>query len=257
MQPLNNHNTPLAENRADEPGILTPDEFRRLSRRQLLAVVPALSLGLLTIPFLRERVLTSGLALADRASESIYSAVRLAPTFAHEQLTMLEQFPLNSIGAHEPEIDFDAWELFVEGEVARPGRYPLSAIQALPKYAQNVRHICIEGWSVVGSFGGARFDDFLTFVGANKNARFVEVACYDDYYTSYDIASCRHPQSLLCYEMYGQPLTRSHGAPLRVHMPTKLGYKSAKYLFSIRVSNELSKQRGFWEDQGYSWHGGI
>ena len=71
------------------------------------------------------------------------------------------------------------------------------------------------------------------------------------------MASCLHPQTLLCYEMYGKPLDRGHGAPLRIHMPTKLGYKSSKYLISLRVSNVLSRDKGFWEDQGYSWYAGI
>ncbi len=97
----------------------------------------------------------------------------------------------------------------------------------------------------------------LQLVGADPAARFVEVACLDDYYSSYDVESCLHPQTLLCWEMYGQPLTAEHGAPLRLHMPVKLGYKSAKYIYSIRVSNVLGKEKGFWEDQGYSWYGGI
>ena len=110
---------------------------------------------------------------------------------------------------------------------------------------------------VIGNFGGARLSDFLQMVGADPAARFVEVSCLDDYYSSYDIESCLHPQTLLCWEMYGQALTAEHGAPLRLHMPVKLGYKSAKYIYSIRVTNVLGKEKGFWEDQGYSWYGGI
>jgi DMSO/TMAO reductase YedYZ molybdopterin-dependent catalytic subunit len=64
------------------------------------------------------------------------------------------------------------------------------------------------------------------------------------------MASALHPQSLLCYEMYDQPLTREHGAPLRLRMPTKIGYKQAKYLTSFRVTDVLAKV-GYWEDQGY------
>jgi DMSO/TMAO reductase YedYZ molybdopterin-dependent catalytic subunit len=115
-----------------------------------------------------------------------------------------------------------------------------------------VRHVCIEGWSAIGSFGGVRMADFLTMVGASATAGYVEVACLDDYYTSYDMVSCRHPQTLLCDQMYGRPLDRGHGAPLRVHMPTKLGYKSAKGLFSLKVTSRPPRQRGF-----YPWHGGL
>ncbi len=60
-----------------------------------------------------------------------------------------------------------------------------------------------------------------------------------------------HPQTLLCYEMYDRPLSRGHGAPLRLQIPTKIGYKQAKYLTYLAVSHVL-KSAGYWEDQGYS-----
>lgn len=242
---------------ADSPDALSDAQLRRLTRRHLLALAPLASLGLLAIPSLRQRFLSLGLDFSDRVSEAVFRPSQLAPTFRDDQLTPAEQFPYNSIGPDEPDVDLASWELLVEGMVARPGSYSLAAIQALPKVEQNARHVCIEGWSVIGKFGGARFADFLDHVGADPAARFVEVLCHDDYYTSFDMASCRHPQTLLCYEMYGRPLDRGHGAPLRVHMPTKLGYKSAKYLFSLEVRDRPPRKRGFWEDQGYSWHGGI
>ena len=66
-----------------------------------------------------------------------------------------------------PRVDLEKWTLTVEGDVQRPGEYKLAQIQALPKINQNTRHICVEGWDVIGSFGGARISDFLTLVGAN------------------------------------------------------------------------------------------
>jgi len=156
-----------------------------------------------------------------------------------------------------PDVSLDAWRLEVSGLVRKPGEYTLDDIRALPKIVQNTRHVCVEGWAVIGSFGGSRVADFLTRVGADESARFLELRCADDYYESVDMASIRHPQSLLCYEMYGAPLTRTHGAPLRLVMPTKLGYKQAKYIVGLRVSNVLPAASGYWEDQGYSWHGGL
>lgn len=99
--------------------------------------------------------------------------------------------------------------------------------------------------------------DFLAAAGAEPDARFLEVRCEDDYYESIDLASARHPQSLLCYEMYGAPLTREHGAPLRLVMPTKLGYKQPKYVVGLKVTNVFATRRGYWEDQGYPWYGGL
>jgi DMSO/TMAO reductase YedYZ molybdopterin-dependent catalytic subunit len=119
-----------------------------------------------------------------------------------------------------------------------------------------LRNVCVEGWDVIGNFGGARLSDFLKAIGADTTARFVTVECADDYYESLDMATALHPQTLLCYEMYGKPLTREHGAPLRLQIPTKVGYKQAKYLTSLRVTNVLDKV-GYWEDQGFSHFYGL
>lgn len=228
-----------------------------MSRRELLKLTPIVAMGAFAVPKSNERLIKSGMNLSDRASQLFFNRDRLAQTFDDRDLTPLEKFPVNSYSEYDPSADLEKWTLTVEGMVERPGEYKLEQIKALPKHTQNVRHICIEGWDVIGAFGGARLSDFLRIVGADRSARFVEVACLDDYYSSYDIESCLHPQTLLCYEMYDQPLTPAHGAPLRIHMPVKLGYKSAKFLYSIRVSNVLSREKGFWEDQGYSWYGGI
>jgi DMSO/TMAO reductase YedYZ molybdopterin-dependent catalytic subunit len=220
-------------------------------------MAPLAAAGLLLTDAGRAWVLQNGLSLSDRAASLTLRNGHLAPTFADADVTPIERFPLNSYLADDPELDLDAWQLEVSGLVRRPGVYALDALQRLPKVTQNTRHICIEGWDVIGSFGGARIADFLAHVGADPDARFLEVACADDYYESIDMATVRHPQSLLCYEMYGQPLTREHGAPLRLVMPTKLGYKQAKYVVSLNVTDVLSARRGYWEDQGYPWHGGL
>jgi DMSO/TMAO reductase YedYZ molybdopterin-dependent catalytic subunit len=121
---------------------------------------------------------------------------------------------------------------------------------------QNTRHVCVEGWDVIGRFGGARLSDFLTMIGADTSARFITVGCADDYYESLDMATALHPQTLLCYEMYDRPLSREHGAPLRLNIPTKIGYKQAKYLTELKVTNVLDRV-GYWEDQGYSSFYGL
>jgi DMSO/TMAO reductase YedYZ molybdopterin-dependent catalytic subunit len=70
-------------------------------------------------------------------------------------------------------------------------------LRALPQYAQVTRHICVEGWSAIGKWGGPRFGDFLRAVGADLSARYVGFQCADDYYTSIDMATALHPQTLL------------------------------------------------------------
>jgi DMSO/TMAO reductase YedYZ molybdopterin-dependent catalytic subunit len=231
-------------------------KFKTISRRELLKLTPVLALGAFAIPQLQKPLLKGGLAFSDWASARLFRSGHLAPTFAATDLTPFEKFPINGYDVDDPGVDFDKWTLTVTGSVQKPGDYTLAQIQALPKVTQNTRHVCVEGWDVIGNFSGVRLSDFLKLIGADPTARFVIVECADDYYESLDMATAMHPQSLLCYEMYGHPLTREHGAPLRLNIPTKIGYKQAKYLTDLKVSHVLEKV-GYWEDQGYSEFYGL
>lgn len=233
-------------------------QFKGLSRRELLKLSPLLLAGAFVVPRLRNPLLRVGVAFSDWAAGRFFRGGHPAPTYSDSKLTPLERFPLNSYDTTDPGVDLEAWTLRVSGLVQKPGEYTLAQIQALPRVRQNTRHCCVEGWDVVGNFGGARIADFLTLVGADPKARYLEVECADDYYESIDMASALHPQSLLCHEMYAQPLTGGHGAPLRLSIPTKLGYKHAKWLTALQVTNVLRPdRRGYWEDQGYAWYAGL
>ena len=230
--------------------------YKKMSRRELLKLAPLAVFGAFAIPALRTPLLKGGLATSDWISNKLFRTGHLATTFADAELTPPDKFPINGYDVEDPEVDFDAWSLTVSGAVQKPGDYKLPQIQALPKIRQNTRHVCVEGWDVIGRFGGTRLSDFLQSVGADMNARFLTVECADDYYETIDMATALHPQSLLCYEMYDEPLTRKHGAPLRLSIPTKVGYKQAKYLTDLKVSN-LVEKFGYWEDQGYSEFYGL
>lgn len=227
------------------------------TRRELLKLTPVLLAGSFFVPRWRDRLLARGVALSDWASGAIFRRNHLAQEYRASDVVPFERFPYNYYDILEPDIDFDAWRLVVSGAVARPGEYTLDRIRALPKIVQNTRHVCVEGWDAIGRFGGARLSDFLTLVGADPSARFITVTCADDYYESLDIATALHPQTLLCYEMYDRPLDRGHGAPLRLQIPTKIGYKQAKYLMMLEVAHVLGARQSYWGDQGYSWFGGL
>jgi DMSO/TMAO reductase YedYZ molybdopterin-dependent catalytic subunit len=235
---------------------MTERRFSQVSRRELLKVAPVLALGAFAIPRLRDSLLRKGLGFSDWASEKLFRRGHLAPVFADAELTPFEKFPINGYDVDDPGVIFENWTLTVGGAVEKAGEYRLAQIQALPRVRQNTRHVCVEGWDVIGRFGGARLSDFLNLIGADTSARFLTVACADDYYESLDMATALHPQTLLCYEMYDQPLTRKHGAPLRLNIPTKVGYKQAKYLTEMKVTHVLDKV-GYWEDQGYSSFYGL
>ena len=249
-----------AEAKASQPkpvqARMTERRFSQVSRRELLKVAPVLALGAFAIPRLRDSLLRKGLGFSDWASEKLFRRGHLAPVFADAELTPFEKFPINGYDVDDPGVIFENWTLTVGGAVEKAGEYRLAQIQALPRVRQNTRHVCVEGWDVIGRFGGARLSDFLNMIGADRSARFLTVGCADDYYESLDMATALHPQTLLCYEMYDQPLTRKHGAPLRLNIPTKVGYKQAKYLTEMKVTHVLDKV-GYWEDQGYSSFYGL
>jgi DMSO/TMAO reductase YedYZ molybdopterin-dependent catalytic subunit len=248
----------------DDAGIMSPkiirktDErkFRQVSRRELLKLTPLLALGAFAIPKWQEGLLKKGLGFSDWASARLFRTSHLATTFDNAELTPPPKFPINGYDVDDPGVDLENWTLTVGGAVQKPGEYKLAQFQALPRVRQNTRHVCVEGWDVIGRFGGVRLSDFLQILGADPTARFITVNCADDYYESLDMATALHPQTLLCYEMYEQPLTREHGAPLRLQIPTKIGYKQAKYLTELKVTHVLDKV-GYWEDQGYSWFYGM
>jgi DMSO/TMAO reductase YedYZ molybdopterin-dependent catalytic subunit len=230
--------------------------FRLVSRRELLKLTPVLALGAFAIPSLQQVLLKKGLGFSDWASARLFRSGHRATTFENTDVAPFDKFPINGYDVDDPGVDLENWKLIVSGAVRNPGRYTLAQVQALPAIRQNTRHVCVEGWDVIGRFGGARLSDFLTMIGADPTAKYITVTCADDYYESLDMATALHPQTLLCYEMYDQPLTREHGAPLRLQAPTKVGYKQAKYLMELKVTHVLDKV-GYWEDQGYSWFYGL
>jgi DMSO/TMAO reductase YedYZ molybdopterin-dependent catalytic subunit len=236
---------------------MTREFGRGTTRRELLKLSPVLLLGAFAMPSLQEPLLRRGVALSDAASAALYRRTHLAQVFPDTDVVPFDKFPYNYYDVVDPGVDLDTWSLRVGGAVSRAGTYRLEQIQSLPRIRQNTRHVCVEGWDVIGRFGGARIGDFLDAVGADPRASFVTVTCADGYYESLDMATARQPQSLLCYEMYDRPLNRGHGAPLRLQVPTTLGYKQAKYLVSLDVQHVLPPERSYWGDQGYSWYGGL
>ena len=227
------------------------------TRRELLKLSPLLLFGAFAVPSWQARLLEAGVAFSDAASALLFRSGHDAPTFPDAEVVPFGKFPYNYFDVVDPEVDLGAWTLTVAGAVSRPGEYRLDQIRALPRVRQNTRHLCVEGWDVIGRFGGARISDFLDLAGADPAAPFLTVGCADGYYESLDLATVRHPQSLLCYEMYDRPLDRGHGAPLRLQIPTTLGYKQAKYLTKLEVTHVLPERRSYWGDKGYSWYGGV
>src|SRR5436309_5897339 len=162
-------------------------KFQSMNRRELLKLSPVIALGAFAVPKLQAPLLKAGLGFSDWVSAGIFRRGHLAPTFADSDLTPFNQFPINDYDVDDPGVDLADWNLAVSGAVQKPGNYTLAQVQAFAKVSQNTRHVCVEGWDVVGSFGGARLSDFLKGIGADTSARFITVKCADDYYESIDM----------------------------------------------------------------------
>jgi DMSO/TMAO reductase YedYZ molybdopterin-dependent catalytic subunit len=227
------------------------------NRRKLLRLSPLILLAGCDISPTgkTESLLNSFQQFNDWVQSKVFDVNKLAPEFSDSELTPEDGFRVNGYDTDQPDIDIENWTLTVEGLVRKPGEYSLKQISSLPKHVKNLRHCCVEGWSMIPKWGGTLMKDFLKSVGADMTAKYVAVECGDDYFTSFDMPSILHPQTLLAYEAYTKPLALEHGAPLRIVMPTKLGYKSAKWISKLVVTNE--KPGGYWEDQGYDWFAGL
>jgi len=160
--------------------------------------------------------------------------------------------------------DWRGYRLFVSGLVETPRSYALSELRGkFAKTSQITRHDCVEGWSVIGKWSGVRLSDILADVRPKTGTGYVVFHCLDDdgagalYYESLSLRQAAHPQALLAYELNDKPVPVANGAPLRLKVPTQLGYKSAKFVNRIEVVAELSGSGGYWEDQGYEWFAGI
>ena len=201
-----------------------------------------------------ETALSSLSRFNDRVQGWLFSSSALAPTYPESMIT--RPFPFNAFYGIDdaPTVDAESYRLEVTGLVADKRSWRLDELHAMAQTDQITRHICVEGWSAIGRWGGVRFADFLRRVGADTSARYVGFKCADDYYTSIDMATALHPQTLLALTWDGDTLPREYGFPMKLRMPTKLGYKNPKHIQSIFVSNTYTG--GYWEDQGYNWFGG-
>jgi DMSO/TMAO reductase YedYZ molybdopterin-dependent catalytic subunit len=169
------------------------------------------------------------------------------------------------------ESNFANWRLRVDGLVARPLDLSLEDLRTLPQRTQITRHDCVEGWSSIGKWQGVPLAAVLQRASLLPTARFAVFHCADmyehapdgngQYYESIDLVDAFHPQTILAHCLNDAPLTVGHGAPLRLRVERQLGYKQAKYLMRVELTDRLDGigrgKGGFWPDRGYEWYAGI
>ena len=162
---------------------------------------------------------------------------------------------------------FAGYRLVVDGLVEQPLELTMGQVRALPARTQITRHDCVEGWSSIGKWKGARLGPLLDRAGLKPDARYIVFHCADNldgqglYYESIDLIDAYHPQTILAYDMNDRPLPVAHGAPVRLRVERQLGYKHAKYVMRIEAVADYAQigrgKGGFWEDRGYEWYAGI
>ena len=242
---LNNHQGPL----------LASVERRLFLRQGLsLGALSLLSGCALTEDDNVQRVLTAMSGWNDRAQSFLFDPKRLAPEFPESMIT--KPFPFNAYYSEDEVrvVDETDYKLEVGGMVKEKKVWRLPELYALPQVSQVTRHICVEGWSAIGKWSGPRFSDFLQRIGADTTARYVGFKCADDYYTSIDMQTALHPQTIMAFKYADQVIPPKYGFPWKLRAPTKLGFKQPKHVMALFVTNE--NPGGYWEDKGYNWFSG-
>lgn len=244
---------------------LTPEqELRRRSRRSFVglgvgAVVAAGAWEWINSAPLEDEIpgpLRRVLGFNERVvRNTLYSDRHLVQTYPASAIGKLK---VNGDIGMEMPLDLADWCLDLAPLGGAERKLKLNDVRSLlPRYEETIDFKCVEGWSTVTQFAGARLADFTNqFAPASEKAAFVAMwTPSKDYYVGVDMASALHPQTLLAYEMNGQPLTDKHGAPLRLVIPVKYGIKNIKRIGRIAYTNE--RPADYWHEQGYDYYSGL
>ena len=238
---------------------VTERELKRLTRRGFLTMGLAAGAGYAGWKWLRTRERVDGVAWPFRealeANERIARAYitpgRLSPEFRPSDITKAR---INGGQGLKSPIDLDAWRLKIEG-LSQPLALTLDDLRQFPRTSMITELRCIEGWSTIVQWSGVRLRDVMEKFPPPHIQQYVAMETPDrGYYVGLDIKSALHPQTLLAFEMNGNPLPLLHGAPLRLAIPVKYGIKNIKRIGTIRFTD--IRPADFWGERGYDWYAG-
>jgi DMSO/TMAO reductase YedYZ molybdopterin-dependent catalytic subunit len=201
-----------------------------------------------------DRLLWSMSRWNDRVQAALFDPNRLAPTYSEAEVT--SPFPFNAYYEENlaPIVAGADYRLALSGLIADKRPWTLAELRTLPQVSQITRQVCVEGWSAIGKWAGVPFRTFLERVGADVTAKYVGFHCADKYWTSIDMPTALHSQTLLALDFPGQLGETKYGYPIKIRIPTKLGFKNPKFVAEIFVTNE--DPGGYWEKLGYNWYSG-
>lgn len=242
----------------DRPKIERQGSIVNIERR----LFRTLSIGALTMltgfeatgSSVADRILWAVSRWNDKVQAAIFDSSILAPAYADSDFT--DSFPFNAHygESNASEVSEQGYALQLGDLISKKSSWTLDQLRSMPQVSQITRHICVEGWSAIGKWGGVPDGDFLQLVGADTSARYVGFKCADGYYSSIDMATALHPQTILTFTFCDQVLTRKYRFPMKLRVPTKLGRKNPKDIIATFVTNDYPGS--YWEDQGYNWFSG-
>jgi len=191
----------------------------------------------------------------DRVQALLFSETTLAPEFPESAIT--RPFPFNAYYDVDeaPVVDGDTYKLEIGGLVDNKKSWTLPELNKLPEVSQITRHVCVEGWSAIGSCQGVKLSEFLKMIGADTTAKYVWFQCAEGYSNTIDMPTALHPQTQLTLKFDNKTLPTAYGFPIKIRIPTKLGFKNPKYVTAMYVQN--NDAGGYWENQGYNWFSGL
>jgi DMSO/TMAO reductase YedYZ molybdopterin-dependent catalytic subunit len=185
----------------------------------------------------------------------LFSGTKLAPEYPENMAVKDFRYNAWYHADQAPVLDAASYRLELAGLIETKTPWTVAQLYALPQRTQVTRHVCVEGWSMIGQWTGAPLSELLRRVGADTTARYVGFVCADGYYESIDMATALHPQTIMAFQLSGQTLPPQYGFPFKIRIPTKLGFKNPKFVTALYVTNR--NPGGFWVDRGYNWFSGI
>jgi DMSO/TMAO reductase YedYZ molybdopterin-dependent catalytic subunit len=191
----------------------------------------------------------------DRVQAALFRPDHLAPTFRPDQVVKPPRFNAYYDIEDVKPVDGGTWQLELAGRIADKRPWTAQRIDELPRQEVIIRHVCVEGWDYIGQWSGPNLRNFFTRIGADLTAKYVYFHCNDDYTESIDMATALHPQTILATRYANEPIADPFGYPLRLRTSTKLGYKNAKWIRAIEVTNTFTET--FWSKQGFNWFAGM
>jgi DMSO/TMAO reductase YedYZ molybdopterin-dependent catalytic subunit len=244
---------------------LAEQEIARRSRRSFMVLGAGAAAGVGGWIWLNSGTPEDGLPPSLRSALGVNERIVRNALYSNDHL--VKTYPASAIGnikvndtyGLDDELDPNEWRLqVVPMGASNPSKsLTIAEVKALPRYEETIDFKCVEGWSTVTRFAGARLADFTAkFAPGSEKAECVGMKTPDEeYYVGLDMPSALHPQTLLAWEMNGAPLTSDHGAPLRLCIPVKYGIKNIKRIGRIEYTD--NRPSDFWAERGYDWYAGL